>query len=216
MEALQGVLLPDGRMATGSFQAIAAFFEANDPRGKEIKAVLARERDYMPRFMCADEEELYAEEVYTAVNTRGSVCLVFADGSTMEVQIPGSAPVVLGANTADAEAYRRTDGRCFAFADLFAGCAGKRITAVQFEATRSRMQFPIYAGQDCSQWDDGVQSICFVLEDGSKLMAKGYVELFAWMYLDPEGEPYALPFGRLCQKLEPAAIEAMLEREEEF
>ena len=193
-------LLSDGRTLMASVEDVKSFFDDNAICGKIIKDIRPFVFDYMIQNL--DEiEEIEQEQTESAITTDGQICILFTDGSHMEIEFPGNGPMILGYNTADFSKYPQYDGTCYTLATMFRHCIGKKIIGVSVKRSNEKMVFPCYKGIDMREDDDGIKEIRLTLDDDSYLSAAGVVDFFNFSHHVSQLECATVSFRDLLNEL---------------
>ena len=195
-----GHILPDGRTIMAAYQDIVDFLEHNRIIGRIITDIRAKELDYIIRNM-KDIDDICLGIACCGIETDGQVCLLFADGDHMEIDVPGDGPIILGMNTACFDQYAVHDGTCYSVKTLFQHCIGHKIMDIDVRRSKSPMEFPRYCGIDMSAEDEGVKEISFILDDSSRLNARGSIDYFQFSHDASKHEMKYVPFSELLSEL---------------
>ena len=179
-------VFPDGRELMCSPEYVKEFFIKNTIVGKRIKNILPGAYDYILGDLGKDDYNENAK-TFCGIDTDEPICLVFEDGHTLEVEVCGDGPVILGFDTAELNKYPKPDGSCYTLHTLFSSIIGQKITEIKFEKTNKPMQFPSFCGKTI-QDEEHVYRICFLLEDGNHLIADGCHDFFSVSLKKPNGE----------------------------
>lgn len=196
-----GRILEDGRIVMSTYEDIKHFFDANRIVGRKIVSIEPECLDYLIRNI----EDFYPFEkemnVSCGIETAGFISLVFEDGFTAEIEIPGEAPVILGTNGFPKDHYPENNGKAYLLKTMFRECIGKTIAEVKFEKTDHKMIFPIYKGIDMSDYDEGINEIRIILEDNSQLVLYGWEDFFEVDYRNAEDEEFQIGLRELLSEL---------------
>ena len=141
--------LSDNRWLMASYNDISSFFEENKIVGKVIKDILPFKLDYRISNL-EDIENIFSVSANSSISTDGQICLIFNDGTSLEVEFSGEGPLILGYNTADFTSYPDYDGSCYTLKTMFRHCINKTIERIDFEKTNTAMMFPCYKGINIS------------------------------------------------------------------
>lgn len=206
-------LMADGRTIMARYGDIRDFFDTHRIVGRQIADIRPFLIDYRVRFMDEFDDIEDAEQMlmFTAIQTDGQVCIVFEDGDSCEVEIPGEAPIILGLNTVDWSQYPVYDGSCYSLRTMFRGIVGRTVTEVRIMQTDSRMEFPSYCGIDMSEDDEGVRSIQWVLDDGTYIEFEGSVDWFCVGHYTADGGDVYIPLAELLKEMDEQSIFEMFE-----
>ena len=198
--------LGDGRTIMALYDDLCAYFENHPIQGKKLVDIRANTLDYMGLGNFCEFPEEGWTEWRSSIHTDTQVCLIFEDGSTLEVEIPGEAPIILGYNTADIESYPPYDGTCYQLSTLFQYALGHTIVDVVFHKTQGKMLFPVWNNIDMSAEDDGIKELAFVLDNGTKLVVKGVLDYYAFSHVDENEEELKVPISQLVSDLNDETI----------
>lgn len=190
-------VLDDGRYLMATWSDIHTFFETNDVRGKIIKSIVPSECDYAINNW-EEIESSNITKIHCSTSTDGYVSIVFEDDSSVEIEIPGSAPIILGTNNRPND--KRTNSAEYSMDQLFSNAIGKRVVNVEFEKTSKKMIFPCYCGIDMSKEDEGINKIKVVLEDGSYLYFEGQGDFFNIKHFNADGTSVMISVDKLRRK----------------
>ena len=205
--------LPDGRTIMARYGDIRDFFDTHRIIGRQIADIRPFLMDYRVRFMDEFDDIEDAEQIlmFTAIQTDGQVCIVFEDGDSCEVEIPGEAPVILGFNTAEWSQYPTYDGTCYSLHTMFRGIIGRTVVEVCILQSQRKMEFPSYRGVDMSEDDEGVWGVRWILDDGTYIQFHGSVDWFCVGHYTADGEDVYIPLAELLKEMDEQSIFEMFE-----
>lgn len=202
-------LLQNGCWVMAAYEDIKCFFEEHKVIGRVIRDILPKELDYMIRNL-EDIENITSYNIDSAIDTDGVICILFEDGDSMEIEVAGEGPIILGWNTADLAEYPNYDGSCYKISTMFQHCIGKQITDVIIPKTEGEIRFPCYCGIDMSEDDEGIKEIRIYLEDHTYLQASGSIDWFCLEHCMENGEPIQkVPYKEVLQELNEEIIVAL-------
>ena len=193
-------LFPDGRELMVRYDDIKDFFDKNRIIGRTIANIKPTAFDYIIRDI-GDIDNVYELDTESAIDTDGQICLIFEDDDNLEIEFSGDGPILLGFNTADFEKYPKANGNCYTLRTLFKHCLGHKVVDIVFERSDHRMLFPAYRGIDMSAYDEGIDDIKIVLDDGSYLLARGSIDYFNFEHHSQDGNELRVPFKELLSEL---------------
>lgn len=200
----------DGRELMASYEDISTFFRDHPIVGRTIRDIRSAENDYMIRNLeDFSIEELNGWTTESAIETDGQIAILFEDGDHMEIEYAGDGPVLLGFNTADFNKYPVYNGNCYTLQTLFRHCIGRQITAVHFEKSSHRMEFPAFCGIDMSSDDEGIREIRLELDDGTYLAFFGIYDFFDFVHRNQDGEELRVPYSDLLQELNAETLDRL-------
>lgn len=188
-------------MLMASVEDVKAFFDDNAICGKTIQDLRPFAFDYMIQNL--DEiEDIEQKQTESAITTDRQICILFTDGSHMEIEFPGNGPMILGYNTADFSKYPQYDGSCYTLTTMFRHCIGKKIIGISVIRSNEKMLFPCYKGIDMSEDDDGIKEIRLALDDNSYLSAAGVVDFFNFSHYLTQAKCATVSFKDLLNELQ--------------
>ncbi len=159
-------VFPDGRELMCSPEYVEEFFSKYGFYGKRISDIRLGAYDYILN----DTDENTTTEngsISCAISTDAPICLVFEDERTLEIQVKGGTPILLGCCTADLETYPRLN----TLRNLFKSVIGHKIMDINLKSSSEPMRYPSYYGKTLES-DEHVIAISFFLENGSILVAE--------------------------------------------
>ena len=192
--------LQDGRLLMASYEDIEQFFAEHNIVGKTIDDIIPFCHDYMI-YNISEVNDFINRRTQSLIQTDGCICLIFTDGSNLEIEFCGDGPIILGYNTAKLETYPKYDGTCYTLHTMFQYALGHMIVGIYFEKTDKRMQFPIYCGLDMSSEDEGIKEIRIALNGGTTLMASGALDSFCFEHFMDFGGPVEVKYAELISEL---------------
>ncbi len=193
-------ILDDGRCLMASYDDIQDFFSRNPIIGKTISDIRPYCLDYMLKNI-AEVEDFENKRTESAIDTDERICLIFEDGSNLEIEFSGDGPIILGFDTAKLTDYPEYDGTCYTLRTLFQYCIGREILGIHFEKSENRMMFPAYMGIDMSGDDEGIREIRFALRGGTTLIASGYLDYFRVEHVTDFGGSVTVKYSELINEL---------------
>lgn len=192
--------LADGREVTARYDDVVSFFEKHCIAGREIADVRAAELNYLIQTL--DEiENVMERSTECGIDTDDSICFVFKDGDSMEMQFCGDGPILLGFNTADLKSYPTYEGQFYRLSTVFFRAIGAEIVRIEAERHLHRMLFPSFRGIDLSQEEEVVTEIKLYLGDGSYLTASGWLDFFRLEHHLPDGRNSKVEYKKLLSDL---------------
>lgn len=204
--------LPDGRELMVRYDDIKNFFDKNRIIGRTITDIKPAAFDYIIRNI-GDIDNVYEADTESAVDTDGQICLIFEDGDDLEIEFSGDGPILLGFNTADFEKYPKPNGNCYTLRTLFKYCLGHKIVDIVFERSDHKMLFPTYCGIDTSAYDEGIDNIKIILDDGSYLLARGSIDYYNFEHHSQSGNELSIPFKELLGELNEETLSWIFDEE---
>lgn len=210
------VQLNDGRWLMARKDDIFSFIRQHEIIGKEIVSILPSELDYSINNLyevMAEQEDIMAGTCECGINTDGTLCLLFADGSSMEIIIPGESPVILGYNTAKLDKYPKGRPGLFSLNTMFQHCRLKRIKDVLVDYHGRPLLFPCFMGIDMSQESDGVWRIRLILDDDTALAFSGHFDFGHVDHMRADGTWMRIPTWQLLDVCPANMINAQKEND---
>ena len=206
-------VLSDGRTLFMKKEEIEQFFEEHELKGKRIADIRPSELDYIIAnlaYLEDDTFDYYGLQTDEGIGTDGKICFFFDDQTSVEVEISGSGPVILGYGTADPAEYEHVWGSCYKLTTVFKDVAGRTIKDVKVEKTEESMWFPSYYGMDLSDENEGAYSIEFILDDNTMMKMYGAIDYFNIDHCDLSGEElYGITIGELLSDLNAGQLNSM-------
>ena len=195
-------LSPDGRTLFADAEEVRLFFEEHRITGRVIKDIRPARLDYVIANLCDfDEETILGWNAPDGIQMDGQICLLFEDGDSLEIELPGGAPLILGFNTAELEKYPEYNGKCYRLSTMFPWILGKKIAGAEVRERKYGMDFPSYKGVDMSGEGNGISEVELLLEDGSGMRFWGWLDFAEMECWTADGGESPVPFAELWNEL---------------